>query len=84
MAFGPDGSLYIADFNNYRIRRVGTDGIINTVAGNGSTGDSGEGGPATEASFDPSGVAVGPDGSVYIADANHYRIRMVGLAGVEQ
>ena len=47
VAVGPDGSLYIVDMRNHRIRRVGPDGIITTVAGNGRTGFSGDGGPAT-------------------------------------
>jgi RHS repeat-associated protein len=69
---GPDGSLYIADEWNNRIRRVGTDGIITTVAGNGTgcdprTAPCGDGGPATEASVGwPLDVAVGRDGSLYI------------------
>ena len=46
---GPDGTLYIADTGNNRVRRVGPDGIITTVAGNGESGFSGDGGPATDA-----------------------------------
>jgi YD repeat-containing protein len=79
VAVGPDGSLYIADVDNDRIRRVGPDGIITTVAGNGDVGFSGDGGLAREASFwFIWGVAVGPDDSLYIADANNFRIRGVG------
>jgi YD repeat-containing protein len=78
VAVGPDGSIYIADASNNRIRRVGPDGIITTVAGNGNGDHSGDGGPATQASLNlPYGVAVGPDGSIYIADANNNRIRRV-------
>ncbi|HVQ00198.1 MAG TPA: RHS repeat-associated core domain-containing protein [Candidatus Thermoplasmatota archaeon] len=83
VAAGPDGSIYIADLYNHRIRRVGPDGIINTVAGNGSQGYSGDGGPATQASLhNPMGVAVGPDGSIYIADSGNNRIRRVGTDGI--
>jgi RHS repeat-associated protein len=83
LAVGPDGSLYIADGFNYRIRRVGLDGIINTVAGNGNSGYSGDGGPATQATLNaPFDVAVGPDGSVYILDGYNYRIRRVGPDGI--
>src|SRR5206468_1334716 len=68
VAVGPDGSLYIADYFNNRIRRVGPDGIITTVAGNGTSSFSGDGGLATQASLaHPAGVAVGPDGSLYTA-----------------
>ena len=83
LAVGPDGSFYIADQDNQRIRRVGPDGIISTVAGNGTAGYSGDGGPATAAALNrPSGVAVGPDGSLYIADQGNQRIRRVDLNGI--
>jgi RHS repeat-associated protein len=83
VAVGQDGSIYIADTGNHRIRRVGTDGIITTVAGNGIQGYSGDGGPATQASLsNPNGVAVGQDGSIYIADSFNHRIRRVGTDGI--
>ncbi|MBA7695691.1 Virginiamycin B lyase [subsurface metagenome] len=82
VAVAPDGSLYIADTNNFCVRRVGPDGIITTVAGTGEQGYSGDGGPATEATFDrPYGIAVAPDGSLYIADKYNYCIRRVGTDG---
>lgn len=82
LATGPDGSLYIADSLHHRIRRVGPDGIITTVAGNGNNGFSGDGGPATEARLnEPQGVAIGPDGSIYIADTWNSRIRRVAPDG---
>ena len=84
VAVGPDGSLYIADTNNNRIRRVGPDGIITTVAGNSIyAGFSGDGGPATAAQLSsPRHVAVGPDGSLYIADTNNSRFRRVAPDGI--
>ncbi|RKZ90335.1 MAG: hypothetical protein DRR19_10400 [Candidatus Parabeggiatoa sp. nov. 1] len=83
IAFGPDGSLYITDFRNSRIHRVDVDGIINTVAGNGSHGFSGDGGLATEASLrNPIDIAFGPDGSLYIADSGNHRIRRVDVDGI--
>jgi len=87
LAFGPDGSLYIADTNNQRIRRVFPDGIIQTVAGSGPTGTaaggfSGDGGPALQAVFQqPWGVDVTADGTIYIADVDNGRIRRVGPDG---
>jgi RHS repeat-associated protein len=79
VAVGPDGSLHIGDNGNQRIRRVGPDGIITTVGGNGTQGYSGDGGPATQASlFRPFHVAVGPDGSLFFADFGNRRIRRVG------
>ncbi len=75
---GPDGSIYIADWANGRIRKIGPDGIINTVAGNGVTGYSGDGGAATAAMIRQSTeVKIGPDGSIWIADLNNHRIRRV-------
>ena len=83
VAVGPDGSLYIVDSGNNRIRRVGPDGIINTVAGRGEQGFGGDGGPATQAQLAfPFDVAVGPDGSLYIADSGNSRIRRVGPDGI--
>ncbi|MFO1420485.1 MAG: hypothetical protein U1F59_13250 [Candidatus Competibacteraceae bacterium] len=83
IAVGPDGSLYVADRDNHRIRRVGPDGIITTVAGTGVSGFSGDGGPATSAQLaSPNDVAVGPNGSLYIADTSNGRIRRVGPDGI--
>jgi RHS repeat-associated protein len=82
VAVAADGSVYIADFGNHRIRRVGTAGMITTVAGNGTQGSGGDGGPATQASLSATGVAVAADGSVYIADYGNHRIRRVGTDGI--
>jgi hypothetical protein len=63
------GNLFIADTGNGCIRRVSTDGIITTVAGNGKVGYSGDGGPATSAQLNlPAGVAVDGVGNLFIAD----------------
>ena len=83
IAVAPDGSLYIADQYNHRIRRIGTDGIITTVAGTGVMGYSGDGGQATSAQLkNPTSVHVRADGSLYIADTNNHRIRRVGSNGI--
>ncbi len=74
VALGPDGALYIAGAvdDNYRIRRVGPDGIITTVAGVGTPGYSGDGGPATAAHLHtPYGVTLGPDNTLYIAERDN-------------
>jgi sugar lactone lactonase YvrE len=76
------GNLYICDTGNNRIRRVDTSGTITTVAGNGSAGFSGDGGPATSAMlFAPSDVAVDTKGNIYIADRINARIRIVNSLG---
>jgi streptogramin lyase len=76
-----DGNVYVADTENEAIRRIDAKtGIITTVAGKGRTKTPGlgDGGPATAATLGrPHGVAVGPDGSVYIGDTNSHRIRRV-------
>lgn len=78
VALRPDGSLYIADNGNSRVRRVGSDGVITTFAGGGDFGFGGDGGPAAQASLsNPSEVALGPDGSLYIDDNYNDRIRRV-------
>ena len=83
VAIGADGSIYIADLSNARIRRVDPGGVITTVAGNGSFAATGDGGPATAAGLTPLDVAVGPDGSLYIADgSSNRRIRRVGPDGI--
>jgi uncharacterized protein (TIGR03437 family) len=79
---GP-GNVYIADYYNQRIRRISPDGTITTVAGNGTAGYSGDGGPATLASLNYSlGIAVDAAGSLYIADVENHRIRKVPRGGV--
>ena len=77
------GNIYIADQNNQRIRKVNSNGIISTVAGNGTQGFSGDGGAATSAQLNsPSGVTVDAAGNIYIADQFNNRIRKVNSSGV--
>jgi uncharacterized protein (TIGR03437 family) len=77
------GNLYISDSSNQRIRRVSSDGTITTVAGNGVTGFSGDGGPATGASLAfPLGMAMDSGGNLYVADGNNNRVRRISPAGV--
>jgi uncharacterized protein (TIGR03437 family) len=76
------GNLFIGDFENNRVRKVTPAGIISTVAGNGTHGFSGDGGPATSAElYTPSGVAVDAAGNLFIADTNNCRIRKVTPEG---
>jgi NHL repeat len=68
ITFGPDGTLYIADQNNGRIRAVSPTGIITTIAGDGTLlGWVDDGTPALEAPLEPFATTLGPDGSLYVA-----------------
>jgi uncharacterized protein (TIGR03437 family) len=76
------GNVFIADSFNARIRKVTSTGTISTVAGNGTLGFSGDGGPATSAEVRlPDGVAVDSAGNLFIADETNNRIRKVTAAG---
>jgi sugar lactone lactonase YvrE len=77
------GNLYIADTRNQRVRKVTlSSGLISTVAGNGTKSFGGDGGMASSASLaTPRGVAVTPDGSIYLADSDNHRIRNVNVSG---
>ncbi|WP_050431323.1 RHS repeat-associated core domain-containing protein [Chondromyces crocatus] len=82
IALGADGSLCIAEQGGHRVRKIAVDGTITTVAGNGTAGFSGDGGPATQAQLrNPFSVAVTEDGTLFIADTQNHRIRRVGLDG---
>jgi sugar lactone lactonase YvrE len=82
MTFDGKGNLLLADQANERIRAISPAGIITTIAGNGTFGYSGDGGPATQASMNgPSSVSVDGAGNLYIADSANYVIRMVDTAG---
>jgi hypothetical protein len=79
VALDVNGNLYIAHTINHRIRRVdATTGIISTIAGNGVSGFSGDGGPATAAEISfPVGIALDRSGRVYFADESYNRIRVL-------
>ncbi|MCA1683926.1 MAG: DUF11 domain-containing protein, partial [Actinobacteria bacterium] len=77
------GNLFIADYNNQRVRRVDASGVITTVAGDGIKGASGDGGPATAAQLsDPDFVALDRVGNLYISEFGSSRIRKVDAAGI--
>ncbi|OYV76399.1 MAG: hypothetical protein B7Z74_00540, partial [Deltaproteobacteria bacterium 21-66-5] len=82
VAVDSSGNLFIADAYNDRVREVDlATGVITTVAGNGTLGSSGDGGPATSAELNyPQGIAVDSSGHLFIADAFNNRIREVNLA----
>ena len=83
IAVDASGNLYFADSLNHRVRRITAAGRIDTVAGNGTPGFSGDGGPATSAQLNsPLGVAVDNSGNIYVADTDNNRIRKVSGNGV--
>src|SRR5207249_9212192 len=77
------GNLYIRE--SARVRKVTSLGIISTIAGDGTTGYSGDGGPATSARLglgpQQAGLATDSAGNLYIADTNNYRVRKVDASG---
>ena len=83
VAVDTSGDLFIADTDNHRIRKVDPNGLITTVAGNGTYGNSGDGGAATDASLNfPSAVAVDNSGNLFIADTGNSVIRKVDKNGI--
>lgn len=83
VAVDKTGNVYIADQNNQRIRKVDTSGIITSIAGMGSIGYAGDGGPATAAKlYNPADVAVDSAGNVYFVDQDNQAMRRISPAGI--
>jgi PASTA domain/NHL repeat len=83
VAVDGQGNVYIADRDQMRVRKVNAAGIITTIAGNGTQGEGGDGGPATSAQLRfPHGLAVDGLGNVYISDYGNHRVRKVDAAGI--
>ena len=82
VAMDGKGNLYLSDTDNNRVRKVDPGGIITTIAGTGTAGFSGDGGPATSAQLNlPYGLAVDSARNLYIADLGNNRVRRVGPDG---
>ena len=82
LAFDAAGNLIVADWRNHRVRRIGTDGTVTTIAGTGAAGFSGDGGAASQASFNGViGVCVDPSGNIYVNDDANNRIRRIDPSG---
>ena len=83
VAAAPDRSVYLGDPGNHRIRKVDASGTITTVAGTGTPGSRGDGGPAIRAQVDsPHGIAVDAKGNVYFADDGTNTVRRIGTDGI--
>jgi trimeric autotransporter adhesin len=82
VAVDPHGSVVIADTGNNRMRKVTSDGVIDTMAGTSTAGLSGDGGAAFLAALNgPDSVAIGSDGTAYVADEGNQRIRRIAPDG---
>lgn len=82
VAVGLAGAVYVADYLNNRVRRIGPDGVITTFAGSGGNASSGDGGPATAAQLlGPRNVALDAAGNLYISEFGANRVRKVTLDG---
>ncbi len=81
LAVDNSGNVYVADTNNFRVRKISSSGIITTLAGDGTKGSSGDGGPAEKAELtSPLGLKLDSGGNLYIADGAS--VRMVSPSGI--
>ncbi len=78
-----DGSVYIADAHNARVRVVSAAGVITTIAGNGQPGTGGDGANGLAASLDsPQGLVIAADGSLLVSDGDDERVRQLSTGGI--
>ena len=77
------GNIYFTDNSNNRVRMINTSGIISTIAGTGTAGAAGDGGPATAAQLNsPGGLSFDVSGNLYIGDGNNEKVRKVSPSGI--
>jgi sugar lactone lactonase YvrE len=82
LVFDASGNLYFADESNNRVRKIDTSGVITTVAGNGTAGYAGDGGPAVNATMSgPAALAIDRAGNIYVADYDNNVIRRIDTDG---
>ena len=78
VGFDPSGGLVLVEMTGERVRAIGSDGLVRTIAGNGKKGDGGDGGPAAKAQFNGMhSLAVAKNGDIYIADTWNNRVRKI-------
>lgn len=76
------GNLYVMDAANYRVRKINTAGIVTTIGGNGTNGNTGDGGPAISGEIGCGGINVDATGNLYIAQSYKSTIREISKAGI--
>ncbi len=80
MAIAPDGTIYVCDSGNRRVRRISCSGVVRTIAGNGSAGS--VDGAARKASFNfPQDLVLDPSGNIYLTDGFNHNIRKISASG---
>jgi hypothetical protein len=83
VAVDAEGNVYITQFHDNCVRKIATNGIITTIAGTGTAGFSGDGGPARRAQLNgPTTVALDAEGNIYISDLRNHRIRRIDSRGI--
>ncbi len=83
LAVHPDGTIYFAELHGNRVARIGADGRLTTVAGNGFPGSGGDGGPGASAQLrKPAGIGIDGAGNLFIADTGNHRVRKVTPDGI--
>jgi gliding motility-associated-like protein len=76
------GNIYFSDLGNHVVRKISTMGIITTIAGNGTPGYSGDGGPAIQAQLNrPNGLAIDNHGNIYVVEEDNHVIRKIDVQG---
>jgi streptogramin lyase len=77
---GPDGALYFCEYTGQRIRRIGVDGVLTTIAGTGVSGFTGDGGPALQGTFNkPHEIRFDANGDLYIVDMVNHAVRKIEM-----
>jgi DNA-binding beta-propeller fold protein YncE len=78
VAFDPAGTLYFVELSGERVRTIGPDGLVRTIAGSGRKGNGGDGGPAAGAEFNAMhSLAITKNGDIYVADTLNHRVRKI-------